>query len=55
LQDEPDEGCGEINSNYVCQGAVPKASTSARRSHPLNPKNAEPFKISDDLNILVRK
>jgi len=55
LQDEPGKGCGEINSNYACQGAVPKASTSACRSHLLNPKNIEPYKISDDLNILVRK
>jgi len=55
LKDEPDKGCGEMNSDYMYQGAIPKASTSVHRNHLLNPKNAEPFKISDDLHILVRK
>jgi hypothetical protein len=55
LQDEPDKGCGEVNCSYAGQGAIPKTSTSAYRAHILNPKNSEPFKISDILHILVRK
>jgi hypothetical protein len=55
LQDEPGKGGGEMNCNYVSQGAIPKASSNIHRSHSLNPMNAESFKTSDDPQNLVRK